>query len=75
MNQAMEGLEGLPDSQKQDLMQKIEEMQVRDRYDGDQITSPIWSSALLLTHMRPFHELRKILVCRKYSNGLQPTYV
>ncbi|CAK0779042.1 protein transporter tim9 [Coccomyxa viridis] len=30
MNQAMEGLEGLPDSQKQDLMQKIEEMQVRD---------------------------------------------
>lgn len=31
MNQAMEGLEGLPDSQKQDLMQKIEEMQVRDR--------------------------------------------
>ena len=38
MNQAMEGLEGLPDSQKQELMQKIEEMQVRDRYEGDEIT-------------------------------------
>ena len=52
MNQAMEGLEGLPDSQKQDLMQKIEEMQVRDRYEGDEITSPIWLSTLLHTHMR-----------------------
>ena len=52
MNQAMEGLEGLPDSQKQDLMQKIEEMQVRDRYEGDEITSPIWSSTLLLRHVR-----------------------
>lgn len=31
MNQSMEGLENLPDSQKQDLMQSIEEMQVRDR--------------------------------------------
>lgn len=31
MNQAMEGLEGLPEAQKQELMQKIEEMQVRDR--------------------------------------------
>ena len=41
MNQAMEGLEGLPDSQKQELMQKIEEMQVRDRYEGNEITSPI----------------------------------
>ena len=43
MNQAMEGLEGLPDSQKQELMQKIEEMQVRDRYEGDEITSTIWT--------------------------------
>ena len=31
MNQALEGLEDLPDAQKQELMQKIEEMQVRDR--------------------------------------------
>ena len=75
MNQAMEGLEGLPDSQKQDLMQKIEEMQVRDRYEGDEITWPIWSSTLLLTHTEAFHELTKICVCRNYSNGLQPTYV
>ena len=31
MNNPLEGLEGLPDAQKQELMQKIEEMQVRDR--------------------------------------------
>ena len=43
MNQAMEGLEGLPDSQKQELMQKIEEMQVRDRYEGNEITLSIWA--------------------------------
>ena len=28
---ALAGLEGLPDAQKQALMQQIEEMQVRDR--------------------------------------------
>ena len=31
MNQAMEGLENIPDAQKNVLMQRIEEMQVRDR--------------------------------------------
>jgi hypothetical protein len=31
MNQAMEGLEQLPEAQRNELMQKIEEMQVRDR--------------------------------------------
>ena len=61
MNQAMEGLEGLPDSQKQDLMQKIEEMQVRDRYEGDEITFPIWSSALLLTHTRLSMSSQRVL--------------
>ena len=32
MNNPLEGLEGLPDAQKQELMTKIEEMQVRDRW-------------------------------------------
>jgi hypothetical protein len=31
MDQAMQGMEALPEAQKQELMQKIEEMQVRDR--------------------------------------------
>lgn len=32
MNNPIEGLEGLPDEQKNALMTQIEEMQVRDRY-------------------------------------------
>ena len=31
MNQNLEGLADLPEAQKNDLLQKIEEMQVRDR--------------------------------------------
>jgi hypothetical protein len=31
MNQNLEDIEGLPEEQKQELMQKIEEMQIRDR--------------------------------------------
>ena len=31
MNASLEGLEGIPDAQKQLLLQKIEEMQVKDR--------------------------------------------
>ena len=31
MNQSLEGLSDLPESQKNELLQKIEEMQVRDR--------------------------------------------
>lgn len=32
MNAPMEGLQDLPDAQKNALLAKIEEMQVRDRY-------------------------------------------
>ena len=37
MNNPIEGLEGLPDEQKNALMTQIEEMQVRDRYSSRQI--------------------------------------
>ncbi len=32
MNSAMEGMENLPEEQRDALLQKIEELQVRDRY-------------------------------------------
>ncbi len=37
MNNPIEGLEGLPDAQKNALMTQIEEMQVRDRYASLQV--------------------------------------
>lgn len=33
MNASVEGMADLPEAQKQLLLQKIEEMQVRDRYE------------------------------------------
>lgn len=40
MNQSLEGLSDLPEAQKNELLSRIEEMQVRDRYDRPSYLRP-----------------------------------